>query len=273
VDPDTLTPDSLYLTAGGEPVDGTITYDDLTATAHIAAALATDTVYTVNVTGDISTPDGTAMQPAQWIFSTGTSQMQTAVTLSLGASTARYGAKVAFTATASRGPSGMGYVDSDAPLALQFRASGSSVWTTVTTGVSSIGGVWSGSVTASRPGSYRARRVVNPTGTASTSSTRSLAVTFAPTISAATLTARHGRSIKVVVHVRPSAQAAHRYARLEIYSRGHWVLAHYVRLNGSGNATVYEVRSTKGTRKIRVRLTSGKGYGAGTSNSLTLRWN
>jgi len=44
-------------------------------------------------------------------------------------------------------------------------------------------------------------------------------------------------------------------------------------LNGSGNATVYERRSTKGTRKIRVRLGSGKGYRTGTSNSLTLRWN
>jgi hypothetical protein len=272
VDLDTLTSDSLYLTAGGEPVGGTITYDAPSATAHITAALVTDTVYTVHVSGDVATPDGTAMQPAEWIFSTGTRQSPTALTLSLGASAAPYGSKVVFTATATRGPGGIGNVDSDAPLALQFRVSGSSVWTTVTTGVASTGGVWTGSVTASKPGSLRATRIASPTGTASASSTRSLAVTFAPTISAATRTTRHGRSIKVIVHVRPSAQAAHRNARLEIYSHGHWVLVHYVLLNGSGNATVYERRSTKGTRKIRVRLGSGKGYRTGTSNSLTLRW-
>lgn len=273
VDPDTLTGDSLYLTADGEPVDGTITYDDSSATAHIAATLAPDTIYTVHVTGDIATPDGTAMQPADWIFSTGGSQLPTAVKLSLKASTARYGAKVSFTATATRGPSGVGYPDGDAPLAIQFRATGSSVWTTVTTGVASTGGVWSGSVTASRPGSYRARRTATPSGTESTSAMRSLAVTFAPTISVSATTTRHGHSFKVTAHVRPSAQAARRSARIEVYSRGRWVLSHYVKLSSSGNATFYERRSTKGTRKIRLRLTSGKGYGTGASASITLRWN
>lgn len=273
VDPDTLTGDSLYLTADGEPVDGTITYDDSSATAHIAATLAPDTIYTVHVTGDIATPDGTAMQTADWIFSTGGTQLPTAVKLSLKSSTARYGAKVSFTATATRGPSGVGYPDGDAPLAIQFRATGSSVWTTVTTGVASTGGVWSGSVTASRPGSYRARRTATPSGTESTSAMRSLAVTFAPTISVSTTTTRHGGSFKVTAHVRPSAQAARRTARIEIYSRGRWVLSHYVKLSSSGNATFYERRSTKGTRKIRLRLTSGKGYGTGASASITLRWN
>jgi hypothetical protein len=272
VDPDTLTADSLYLTANGSPVEATIAYDDLTATARFVATLQADTEYTVTVTRDVRTPDDDACTAQEWAFSTGSVQPATSVILSLGATTARYGSKVGFTASASRGPSGTGWIDASAPVVLKLRASGSSVWTTVTAGVTGADGVWKGTVTASKPGSFKAVRLLSPNGLASSSSLRALAVTFAPTISVSTTTVRHGHSIKVTARVRPSVQAAHRYARLEIYSHGHWVLAHYVKLNGSGSATFYERRSAKGTRKIRLKLTSGKGYGTGASNSITLHW-
>jgi hypothetical protein len=133
--------------------------------------------------------------------------------------------------------------------------------------------VWSGTVTGSRPGSYKAVRVASANGAGSTSASKSLAMTFAASISAATTAARHGHAIRVSGHVRPSAWAAHRKARIEVYSHGRWVLAHYVTLDGSGNVSFYESRSTKGTRTIRLRLTGGSGYSAGNSNSITLHWN
>jgi hypothetical protein len=195
------------------------------------------------------------------------------VTLALGATSVRYGSAVGFTVRASRGTSGTGSVDAGSPVALRFRASGSTAWTTVRTGVTGAGGVWTGTITGVRLGYFKAVRLPSPNGVGSIPSAyRTLAVTFAPTISVSATSARHGRSIRVTARVRPSAQAARRNARVEIYTGGHWVFSRYVRLSSAGNATFYERRSTAGTRKIRLRLTSGKGYGTGASSTLTLRW-
>jgi hypothetical protein len=273
IDPATLDASSLFVSAGGAVIDGTIAYDPASATATITAAMEPSTVYTVNVTSDVRTPDGTPCAAREWFFTTAGVQLPTSVALSLGATAPRYGSALAFTVTSSRGPLGTGAADAGAPVALRFRASGSSVWTTVAAGVAGVDGLWRGSLTASRAGSFMAVRTADPSGLASSSVLRSLAVVFAPTISVHVPTARHAHSIKVAVRVRPSAQAAHRKARVEIYSHGRWVFSHYVKLDGAGNATFYERRSTKGTRKIRVRLTSGRGYGTGASNSVTLRWN
>jgi hypothetical protein len=109
-------------------------------------------------------------------------------------------------------------------------------------------------------------------GLTSWSASRSLGVSFAVTISATKLTTRRGHYLKVTLKARPAVQASRRSVRLEVYSGGHWVLSRYVRLSSAGNATFYQRRSTRGSRKIRLRLTGGKGYGTGTSGTLTLHW-
>jgi hypothetical protein len=270
--PATLDANSLFLSADGVPIDGTIVYDPASATATITAAMEPSTVYTMNATSDVRTLDGTPCAAQEWFFTTKGVQLPTAVTLELGATAEHYGSPVSFTVTSSRGPDGTGSADAGAPLALQFRASGSSVWTTVAAGAAGIDGVWTSSVLASRAGSFMAVRTPDPSGSASSSAPRALAVVFAPAITPYAITIGHGHSIKVAVRVRPSAQAARRSARIEIYSHGHWVFYRYATLNGSGNASFYLKRSTKGTSTVRVRMTAGNGYGSGASNTVTLRW-
>jgi hypothetical protein len=273
IDPASLTPDTFRVTANGEPVVGAFVYDASTATVRFGSALLPDVDYAVSLTSGIVTLDGTALEPFSWTFGTVNQQLPTGVTLSFGASSVRYGSRVGFTVRSSRTASGSTSPDTGAPVALRFRATGTGAWTTMATGVTGPTGVWTGSVVGSRPGSWMAVRVASASGLYSASSARSLGVNFAVTISTTVTTVRHGRSIKVTAKARPSAQASRRSIRLEIYSGGRWVLAHYVRLNSSGNATFYEQRATRGTRKLRLRLSSGKGYGTGISGTITLRWN
>jgi hypothetical protein len=273
IDVSTLDAATFHLSRGGTPVSGDISYDDLTATAHLTADLEGGAEYTLTVTDGVTTPDGTGFGGFDATFTT-LDQVPTSVSLALGASSLRYGSATSFTVTARSGASdGSGALEAGAPVALQFQPSGSQIWTTVQTGVTDAGGAWTGTVTGTAPGSYRARRSATATVAASFSTpARTLSVSFAPTLSASVTRVRHGRSIRISVRVRPAAQAAHRRVRVEVYSHGHWVLSRHVTLNGSGNATIYERRSSKGARKIRLRLTGGKGFGTGTSSSLTLRW-
>jgi hypothetical protein len=100
----------------------------------------------------------------------------------------------------------------------------------------------------------------------------SLGVDFAPALKASTTSTRRGHSLKVSISVKPGSAASRRTARLQVREHGSWVNDRTVRLSSSGTATIYESLRTAGTRMIRLRLTSGKGYGTGYSGGLTLRW-
>jgi hypothetical protein len=133
-------------------------------------------------------------------------------------------------------------------------------------------GVWHGAITGSRPGDYRAIRAASWSGQRSVSASDKLAVKFAPALSAKTTSTRRGHALKVSISVKPSSASARRTAYLQRYENGHWATYQSVHLSSTGKATYWASRRTKGTRKIRLRLTSGKGYSTGYSSSLTLRW-
>jgi hypothetical protein len=272
VDPSTLTSATFYLVAGGRTVRSGIAYDDASAAASLTVALTPGTVYTAVVTSGVHTRDGMALPDTRWSFTTRDESLPTAVALSIPSTSVRWGSSAAFAVTASRVTTAGRVSDPGAPVALRFRASGSSTWTTAAVGVTASDGVWRGHVTGTRPGSYLAVRVANWSGRGSSTTTRWLGVAFAPSISAGRTSTRHGHSLKVSVTVRPGSAASRRLAKLQRWELGRWVTYGSVRLSSSGTGAFWSSRSTRGTRRIRLVLSAGTGYGTGTSNTLNLRW-
>jgi hypothetical protein len=280
IDSSTLTSQTFYLvSSAGTLLRGDVTYDDTSATAYLDAPMSPGTTYRAVITSDVMTADGTGFDGYQWSFSLPDESVPTLIAFSIPSSSVSYGSKTPFTAKSYRYPASAVLssvlapaADPGAPMALQFRASGSSTWTTSALGVADATGTWHGSITGSRPGSYRAVRVANWSGHRSTSASDKFDVKFAPALSAKTTSTRRGHALKVSISVKPSSASAHRTAYLQRYENGHWVTYRSVRLSSTGKATYWASRRTKGTRTIRLRLTSGKGYATGYSSSLTLRW-
>lgn len=74
MDPDSLTGDSFQVLADGEPIDGAVGYDGLTATFTPAEALASGTIYTATVSTAAADVAGNSLaEGSSWTFTTRTS--------------------------------------------------------------------------------------------------------------------------------------------------------------------------------------------------------